>query len=212
MLSSRTVIACGKRVPRRSGHSTASTPSPTPISCRPRSSAAAGRQAIQIDVEERQPAAAILVHDRERGAADLLGIGAEAPGHATHERGLAGTERARQQHHVAGAESRAASSPASASVAASDSLIDSRASGRGRRSGGRATRWNAAPMCRTRSPAVIDDLPLRLGGQIAGGAVQEHRELTRRFGVEQLRQPRRQHARQDVAGAAGGHPRDCRSG
>ena len=49
-------------------------------------------------------------------------------------------------------------------------------------------------------------------GEIAGQAVQVDREAARRLRVEQLRQPRRDHAGEDVAGAAGRHARDCRSG
>ena len=42
-------------------------------------------------------------------------------------------------------------------------------------------------------------------GQVAGGAVQVHRQPAGGLGVEQLRQPRGDHAGEHVAGAAGGH-------
>ena len=42
-------------------------------------------------------------------------------------------------------------------------------------------------------------------GEIAGGAVQVDGQLARRFGVEQLREPGRDHPGQQVAGAAGRH-------
>ena len=54
---------------------------------------------------QRQPAAAILVDQRERRAADLVRIDAEALGQAAHERRLAGAEVPGQQQHVAGLES-----------------------------------------------------------------------------------------------------------
>ena len=45
------------------------------------------------------------------------------------------------------------------------------------------------------SPAIERDFPFVGLGEIAGGAVQVDRELARRLGVEQLREPRRDHAR-----------------
>src|SRR6185436_10206875 len=57
-------------------------------------------ESIQIDVIQRQPAAAVFLHQRERRAADLFARNAEALGQPLHERGLAGTEIAVQQHDV----------------------------------------------------------------------------------------------------------------
>ena len=59
-------------------------------------------QAIEIDVVQREPAAAILVDQRERRAADLAGIDAQALGQAADERGLACAKIPGQQQHVAG--------------------------------------------------------------------------------------------------------------
>ena len=51
------------------------------------------------------------------------------------------------------------------------------------------------------------DLPLVRLRQVARHAVQVHRELARRLGVEELREPRGDHPREHVARAAGGHAR-----
>src|SRR5262249_5971527 len=53
---------------------------------------------VKIDVDERDPAAAVLLHQRERRAAHLFGRDAEALGQSAHERGLPCTEIADEQH------------------------------------------------------------------------------------------------------------------
>ena len=49
------------------------------------------------------------------------------------------------------------------------------------------------------------DFPFVGFGEIAGGAVQVDGELARRLGVEQLREPGRDHPGQEIAGPAGRH-------
>ena len=59
-------------------------------------------EAIEIDVHQRQPSAAVFVHERERRAGDFVWVDAQALGEASHEGGLAGPEIARQQDDGAG--------------------------------------------------------------------------------------------------------------
>ena len=219
-LSSRTAIACGKPDAEALGPFHRQHALPYAHLVQAQVVGGRRRQAIQIHVEERQPAAAILVHEGERRAADVLGIGAEAARHAADERGLAGAQRARQQHYVAGAETRR--QRAGQRLGGGFRLADRLGhQDEAWRSAGRGYALERGPQVPYQVAGRHRHLPLRLRvGQIAGGAVQEDRELTGRFGIEQLGEPRRQHAGQDVAGAAGGHPRvagrvdegTCRSG
>ena len=61
-------------------------------------------EAIEIDVKQRQPAAAIFLDQRERRAADVVADDAEAFGEAADERRLPGAEIAGQQHDRLGVE------------------------------------------------------------------------------------------------------------
>ena len=56
-------------------------------------------KAIQIDMDQRQSAAAIFVDQRKRRAGHVVGIDAEAFRQSPHERGLARAEIAGQQQH-----------------------------------------------------------------------------------------------------------------
>src|SRR3989442_7591385 len=64
-------------------------------------------EAIQVDVEEREPPAAVLAHDDERRAGDVGRVDPEAARDAAREHGLPGTELAGQSEHVIGRRERA---------------------------------------------------------------------------------------------------------
>jgi hypothetical protein len=55
-------------------------------------------EAVEIEVDERQPPAGVLVDEREGRAGHFAGIEAQPLGQALHEYGLAGAEIAVQQH------------------------------------------------------------------------------------------------------------------
>jgi ABC-type uncharacterized transport system ATPase subunit len=61
-------------------------------------------ESIQIDVKQRQPTAAIFLHDRERWTAHVVGRDAESFGETADEHGLSRAEIAVQQHDVTGRE------------------------------------------------------------------------------------------------------------
>ena len=56
------------------------------------------------------------------------------------------------------------------------------------------------------SPATSATSPSSASARSPARAVQVHGELARRLGIEQLAEPRGNHAGQEVAGAAGRHP------
>src|SRR5262249_52255014 len=60
-------------------------------------------EAIEIDVKERQPPAAVFLDQRERRAAHFVTREAKPLGQPFHERGLSGAEIAIEQHDIAGA-------------------------------------------------------------------------------------------------------------
>ena len=178
---------------------------------------------------ERQPAAAILLDQRERRTGDLRGVDAEPFGQAADERGLPRPEIAGQQHDVArlqpGAELAAGGGGFASDWVAMVTVVTVR---QGWTYSRRSVRFSG--------PAFLDDLAARrqlhhrvaevrgevagghrhfalVGlGEIAGHAVQVDGELAGGLGIEQLRQPGGDHAGQHVAGAAGRHARRCRSG
>ena len=59
-------------------------------------------QAIQVDMNQRQPAAPIFVDQRERGARDFAGIHAQTLGEPTDKRGLPGPQVASEKQDVSG--------------------------------------------------------------------------------------------------------------
>ena len=63
-------------------------------------------QPVEIEVQERQAAAGVLVDQGEGRAADHVVVEAEPGGQPAHEHGLADAEITAQQHHVPGGERR----------------------------------------------------------------------------------------------------------
>src|SRR5881392_1277925 len=58
-------------------------------------------EAIEVDVREREPAARVLGHDRERWAVNPLGVDAEAAGEPAHQAGLARAQLADEADQLA---------------------------------------------------------------------------------------------------------------
>ena len=56
-------------------------------------------QAIEVDVKQRQTSATVLLHQRERRAADVFRLNTQPLGQAAHQRGLPCSEIADQQEH-----------------------------------------------------------------------------------------------------------------
>ena len=90
-----------------------------------------GGEAIQIRMEQRQASAAVLLHQRERRAADILVACAEAPRDTAYERRLARAKVTVEEQHVASGKTSARARPASM-VSCSDLLSMITGDGRNR--------------------------------------------------------------------------------
>ena len=175
-----------------------------------------GFETVEIDVMQRQ-AAAVLLDERERRARHLVVGHAQPAREAADERGLARAEIAEQQHDRAGRQ--APPEPLAGRQGFLFAAADNRDVVRGgsctaavdlfRRALDAAARGQLQHrVAETRGDVAGDErhFPFVRFGEIAGRAVQIDRELAGGLRVEQLREPRRDHAGEEVARAAGRHP------